>query len=175
MKIEYILFIILSAFLHAFYNFFMRKFVGSRAFLTCMFIVSAAAALVNLAVVGIKHPIPWHFLSYVFLAALFYTIYQVFVSKSYEKGDISKYYPLTVLSPIFIPLWAGLLLAERVSFLTGTGIRITIAGAITVKLNRFSWEEFKKMFRFSKDYAGARSTRRRPTAIHPPAQSIERT
>ena len=156
MKIEYLLFIVLSAFFHAFYNFLMRKSMGSRIFFTWMFIISAVIALVFTIVTGGYRGIPWHFIPYVYGAAFFYTIYQIFVSQAYERGNISKYYPLTVLSPIFIPIWASLFLAERISVVTGLGIFITIVGALLVKLNSFSFEEFKKMFRFSKDYVGAR-------------------
>ncbi len=130
--------------------------MGSRTFLTWMFIVSTVFAGVFTIVSGGYREIPWRFIPYVYGAAFFYTFYQVFVSQSYERGNISKYYPLTVLSPIFIPIWAALFLAEKISSITGLGILVTIVGALLVKLNSFSLKEFKKMFGFSKDYIGAR-------------------
>ncbi|HLP47563.1 MAG TPA: DMT family transporter [Candidatus Kapabacteria bacterium] len=156
MKIEYLLSIVLSAFLHAFYNFLMRKSMGSRTFFTWMFIISTVIALAFTIVSGEYRAIPWRFIPYVYAAAFFYTVYQVFVSHSYQRGNISQYYPLTVLSPIFIPIWASLFLAEKISIVTGLGILVTMAGALLVKLNSFSFKEFKKMFGFSKDYVGAR-------------------
>ncbi|MCU0284897.1 MAG: DMT family transporter [Acidobacteria bacterium] len=134
----------------------MRKSLGSRTFFTWMFIISTLIALAYTFITGAYRDIPWRFIPYVYAAAFFYTLYQVFVSKSYERGNISQYYPLTVLSPIFIPLWAYFFLAETISPVTGLGIIVTIIGALLVKLNSFSFSELRKMFGFSKDYAGAR-------------------
>jgi uncharacterized membrane protein len=61
-----------------------------------------------------------------------------------------------VLSPIFIPIWAFFLLAEKISFMTGAGIVVTVLGAFTVQLNALTWTEIKKIFRLNKEYRGAR-------------------
>ncbi len=156
MRIEYLLYIVLSAFLHSFYNFLMRKSNGSKVFLVSMFTVAGFTAVAIAFLTGNYRDIPWHNVPYIYGASFFYILYQIFVSKSYEHGDISTHYPLTVLSPIFIPVWAYFLLAEKISFLTGAGIIITIIGAFMVKLNAFTRVEIKKMFRLSKDYRGAR-------------------
>jgi drug/metabolite transporter (DMT)-like permease len=156
MRIEYLLYIVLSAFLHSFYNFLMRKSGGSRIFLVTMFTVAGFTAVAIALLTGNYRDIPWHNVPYIYGASFFYILYQIFVSKSYEHGDISTHYPLTVLSPIFIPVWAYFLLAEKISFLTGAGIIITIIGAFMVKLNAFTWGEIKKMFQLSRDYRGAR-------------------
>lgn len=156
MKIEYLLCIVASAFLHAFYNFLMRRSGGNRVFLFGMF---AAASIVSAGVMiftGDYRFIPWQYVPYVYGASFFYIAYQILVSRAYEQGRISKYYPLTVLSPIFIPMWATLFLGEHISPLAGLGVIVTTAGAVIVKLNSFSLEEFRKMFSFSKEYLGAR-------------------
>ncbi len=156
MKVEFLIFIILSAFLHAFYNFLMRRSDGSRAFLVCMFTVGGLTAAAIVFATGNFKNIPWNNVPYIYGASFFYILYQVFVSRSYEHGNISTHYPLTVLSPVLIPVWAFFILGEKISFLTGLGILITIMGAFMVKLNSFTWIEIKKMFQLSKDYRGAR-------------------
>ena len=156
MRTEYLIYIILSAFLHAFYNFLMRKSGGSRAFLVCMFTVGGLTAAAIVIATGNYKNIPWHNVPFIYGASFFYILYQVFVSRSYELGKISTHYPLTVLSPVFIPIWAYFLLSEKISFITGAGILITIIGAFMVKLNSFTWIEIKKMFKLNKDYRGAR-------------------
>ena len=156
MRAEYLIYIIVSAFLHAFYNFLMRKSGGSRAFLVCMFTIGGLTAAAVVVATGNYRNIPWHNVPYIYGASFFYILYQVFVSRSYEHGNISTHYPLTVLSPVFIPIWAYFLLSEKISFVTGSGIIITILGAFMVKLNAFTWAEIKKMFQFSRDYRGAR-------------------
>ncbi len=156
MEIKYILFIVVSAFFHAFYNYLMRRSGGSRTFLLWMFTAASLIATVVTAVRGDYRDIPWAYVPYILGASSFYILYQVFVAKSYEQGNISANYPLTVLSPIFIPFWAFLFLGERISFLTGMGIMVTVAGAVLVKLNAFNRAELKKMFTFNRDYVGAR-------------------
>jgi drug/metabolite transporter (DMT)-like permease len=156
MRTEYLLYIVLSAFLHSFYNLLMRKSGGSRVFLVTMFTVAGFTAVGVAFITGNYKDIPWHNVPYIYGASFFYILYQVFVSKAYEHGDISAHYPLTVLSPIFIPIWAYFLLAEKISLMTGAGIVITIIGAFTVKLNKLTWAEIKKIFLLSRDYRGAR-------------------
>jgi uncharacterized membrane protein len=156
MRIEFLLYIVISAFLHAFYNFLMRKSNGSRIFLVSMFTIAGLTAASIAIITGNYRNIPWHNVPYIYGASFFYILYQIFVSKSYEYGKISTHYPLTVLSPIFIPIWAYFLLAEKISFITGSGIIITIFGAVMVKLDAFKWSEVKKMFRLSKEYIGGR-------------------
>lgn len=156
MKIEFLFYIVVSAFLHALYNLYMRKSLGNRIFLTWMFIFSTIWGGIFLLAHGNKNSIPWEYLPFVFGAALFYWGYQVLVSQSYQRGDISRYYPLTVLSPMFIPIWATLFLGEHISILSGLGILVAVTGALTVKINAFTIKEVKKMFSFSSDYSGAR-------------------
>jgi len=134
----------------------MRKAGGNKGFLLTMFLMATGIA-VSISVLTVRHAaIPWSHLPYVYGASFFYILYQNLVSKAYEKGNISALYPLTVLSPIFIPIWASLFLSESISFLTGIGILVTVAGAICVNLGSFSLQEFKKIFQLHKDYLGAR-------------------
>lgn len=156
MKIEYLFFIVLSAFLHAFYNFLMRKNSGRRIFMLGMFLFSSIIAVVYTFVMNGYDRIPWQFVPNVYGASFFYMLYLLLVSKAYERGQISKFYPLTVLSPVFIPFWAFLFLGERISVMAGFGILLTLTGAILVKTNALSLLEFKKMFTFDREYLGAR-------------------
>jgi len=156
MKIEFVVFIVLSAFLHAFYNFLMRRSGGSRVFVAGIFIVGAIVGAATALGTGALDGIPWKYVPFVYSAAFFYTLYQVFVSRAYENGDISKYYPLTVLSPALIPLWAFLFLGEHISFLTLCGIFISIFGALIVEFSRVSFSDFKKMFKLDKSNRSVR-------------------
>jgi len=109
---EFIGFIVLSAFLHAFYNFLMRKANGDEGFLLTMFLVATGVAAFMAVLTGGLAAIPWRQLPYVYGASFFYIQYQILVSKAYESGNISTLYPLTVLSPIFIPIWAFFFLSD---------------------------------------------------------------
>ena len=134
----------------------MRKSSGSRVFLELMFVCAAIVSLLVTFISGDFYDISWNNIPYVYGASFFYVIYQIFVSKSYKKGEMSANYPLTVLSPIFVPLWAYLFLAEKISLFVGFGIVITVCGAMLIKLKAFNKSEIKKIFSFHNDYIGAR-------------------
>jgi drug/metabolite transporter (DMT)-like permease len=153
---HFIGFIVISAFFHAFYNFMMKKTGGDKGFLLTMFVMAAVIATCLSALMGGFSHFSWGRIHYIFGASFFYILYQISVSKAYETGNISALYPLTVLSPIFIPIWAFLFLSESISLLTGIGIMVTVIGAISINLRSASLEEFKKIFQFHKDYRGAR-------------------
>ncbi len=156
MAARYLLLIIISSFMHAFYNYLMRKNSGHRLFLLGMFTVSAVFTLIGTIVTGDYKTIPWHYVPYVYAASFFYILYQIFTAKAYEKGQISKYYPLTVLSPVFIPFWAYMFLGERINIMVGIGILLALVGAVLVKANTLTLTELKKIISFDKEYIGAR-------------------
>jgi len=157
MEIKYLFFIVLSSFLHAFYNFLMRKNGGDQYFLNGIFVSAALISIFSTLISNGYSNIPWHNVPYIYGASFFYILYQIFVNKSYQRGgNISTNYPLTVLSPLFIPIWAFFLLGEKISVLTAIGIFITVLGAIMVQISKFSLSELKKMFMLNKDYIGAR-------------------
>jgi len=156
MTTVYLLLITVSGLLHAFYNFLMRRQKGSRIFLTGMFIAGAIFSVVVTFVAGVPVEIAWQAVPNVFFAALFYTLYQVFISKGFEKGDIALVYPLAMLSPLFIPVLALIFLDEIIPFYVWIGIFITIGGVFLIQINSLTFHELKKMIRLSKDYRTAR-------------------
>jgi len=131
LQLIYFLFIVLSSLLHAFYNFLMRKKGGSQLYLNAVFTTATLISFIAvLAVRGYKD-LPWHNVPYIYAASVFYVLYQVFVNKAYrEGGNISTTYPLSVLSPLFIPVWAMLLLGEKISLLTAAGILLLLLGQL---------------------------------------------
>jgi uncharacterized membrane protein len=154
-SLRYIGFIVVSAFFHAFYNFMMKKTGGNKGFLLAMFVIAALIAVCLSALTGGFSDFSLGHLHFIFGASFFYILYQISVSKTYETGNISALYPLTVLSPIFIPIWAFLFLSESISLLTAIGILVTVVGAVSINLRSASLQEFKKIFHFHKDYRGA--------------------
>lgn len=141
MALQFIWFIVLSAFLHAFYNFLMRRAAGDEGLLLTMFVVASGLAGAVAFFSDGMNAVPWRQLPYVYGASFFYIQYQILVSKAYESGNISALYPLTVLSPIFIPIWAFFFLSETISFVSGTGIVLTVVGATPVKIHAVTMKE----------------------------------
>lgn len=77
-------------------------------------------------------------------AGFFFFLYQYFVAISYDKGDLTLVYPLTVTGPVYIVLWSYLLLGEHISLAGAAGILLIIYGAVTLQLG-----EFRILHRFS--------------------------
>lgn len=152
---QYIGLLILSAFAHSSYNALVHKSGGSRVFLLAMFLGATiiAAALFLLSRATIQLSLSAFFILYA--ASLFYVLYQFFVSKAYERGEISRLYPLSVLSPMIVPVWAFVFLKESLSVGVIIGIVFTTLGAIIMKQKKLSVREFLLIFSKENLYAGA--------------------
>lgn len=135
----------------------MRKKKGDKLFLTAIFFTAFIATMIAGLINGGFSNIPWHNVPYIYGAAFFYVLYQVSVNKSYESGgNISINYPLSVLSHLFIPVWAFFILGEKISVLTTIGILVTVIGALALQIREMTIRELKKIFSLNKDYIGAR-------------------
>lgn len=155
MELTYLGFILLSAMAHSFYNFLIHKSGGNRLFLLLMFVVAAIAA--TIVYISNYEPFVLNFkiAAIIYAASLFYILYQVFVSKSYELGEISRLYPLSVLSPVLVPVWAVLFLHERISMGLIIGIILSTAGAMIMKQKSLRNMVFSDLFTKRNLYAGA--------------------
>ena len=155
MELQYIVLILISAFSHSFYNFLVHKSGGNRLFLLCMFILAAISATIVYATHYTSISIPISTFLLIYGASLFYILYQVFVSKAYEHGEISRLYPLSVLSPILVPIWAVLFLHEQINIGIIAGIIISTMGAMIMKQKTLVDFEFKYFFTNKNLYKGA--------------------
>ena len=146
MEIRFVLLILASAFMHAFYNLLMIKAKGNRTFLTQMFLVAFLCATIFSIIFREFHTILITDLLIIIGAAFFYVLYQVFVAKAYQYGNVSTNYPLTVMSPVFVPIWAAIFLHESPRFTAIIGIVFTVLGAVVIKSNRMKLGDFKTLF-----------------------------
>lgn len=146
MEIKYVLLILASAFMHAFYNLLMLRAKGNRTFLTQMFLVALVCATLLFLASSDTISLSFTDFSIIAGAGVFYVAYQILVAKAYQHGDVSTNYPLTVMSPVFVPFWAALFLHERPTLVTILGIILTVLGAIVIKSNGFRWSLIKSNF-----------------------------
>jgi drug/metabolite transporter (DMT)-like permease len=62
-------------------------------------------------------------------------VYYLFLTKAYDNGDLSVVFPVTrSFGPIFILIFALMLLGERISYLGLLGILVTIFGSYVIHL-----------------------------------------
>ena len=76
------------------------------------------------------------------------TLYYIFIGSAYDKGDLSVVFPVTrSFGPIFILIFAVILLSEKVSYLGFLGILITIFGSYVIHLPSFRLSHLSSPFK----------------------------
>ena len=139
MTLKAFLFIVASALFHVMWNSTLKKSRDKP---------SAVLLMTAITVAGLAPYVLWAYpleqilapasLLSALAAGFFFFLYQYFVALSYEKGDLSLVYPLTVTGPVYIVLWSYLLLGERISLGGAAGILLIIYGAVTIQTGRFT-------------------------------------
>ena len=76
--------------------------------------------------------------AFILLSAVAHFLYQVFLCRTYELGDISLTYPVVRSSPIFVAILGFIFLKELPSALAMAGIIIIIVGTQILSLDRFN-------------------------------------
>ena len=135
-----LLFILLSAAMHAAWNLILKTTRYKLAFNVCMH--ACAIAVFSLYWIlregSIPAP-PGPVLLLALVAGFFFAIYHACLTASYERVDVSLAYPLTTTGPLYIPLWAIIFLDERLSLLGMTGILVVFLGAYIIQMREISW------------------------------------
>ncbi|MCK4404508.1 MAG: EamA family transporter [candidate division Zixibacteria bacterium] len=76
------------------------------------------------------------------------TLYYIFIGNAYDKGDLSVVFPIArSFGPIFILIFALILLKEKVSYLGLLGILITVFGSYVIHLPSFSFSNLTSPFK----------------------------
>ena len=134
--------ILLSAFLHATWNLLMKRSGNQEAFAWGL-VVSGSVMFVPLALVlFLLYPIDPPGYLYALVSTVFQSLYFIFLSRAYSRGDLSLVYPVARgISPILIPLLAVPLLGEQVTLPAALGIALIILGIYVVSW----WGRFRKI------------------------------
>ncbi len=140
MTLKGFLFIIASALFHVLWNSSLKMSDDKPSAVLLMMVVTVSGFI---PCVLWWNPVERLFVPSIFLSALaagfFFFLYQYFVALSYDKGDLTLVYPLTVTGPVYIVLWSHLLLGERISLAGAGGIILIIYGAVTLQTDRFTF------------------------------------
>lgn len=148
-----IMLIILSAALHAIWNFLGKKgkdilvfFWWSLAFELLIFFPLFLYLLHNSAV----NPNGW----YIALASgILVSFYWVLLASSYKYGDLSLVYPIVRSDPIIVPILAVIFYRERLSPLGVIGILAVILGVYIIPMRSLDIRNFIKPFSHLKNKA----------------------
>jgi drug/metabolite transporter (DMT)-like permease len=136
------------AFLHAGWNYLLKKSDRKIVFIWWFLLISVIIYIPILPYFLPKIPIPPEGWFCVFASGLIHGVYFGCMGGAYQRGDLSLVYPLARGSgPLFVPLLAVILLGEEIALLGGIGILFIIVGIYCVHLRTFSRSAFLEPFR----------------------------
>ncbi|MDQ3929073.1 MAG: EamA family transporter [Chloroflexota bacterium] len=133
MNISILGLLLLSALIHASWNLLAKRSVDKQAFLWLASLASLVAFVIP--VVLAVRPVPSEAWPLILLSGVLEAIYFMLLGSAYQRGDMSLVYPLARGSaPLFVLMFASLLLGERVRWTGLVGIVLVVAGIYTLHL-----------------------------------------
>lgn len=139
--------ILISSIMHALWNLLVKQSRHKTVFIWWMFVCSSL--LFSLSIPFIPGPIPIPDLKVILIGTaggVCFVMYHLLTGRAYRSGDLSLTYPLCQTSMVYVPIWGGLLMGEKLSILGGCGIALVILGAYTLQMRRFCLGEILRPF-----------------------------
>jgi drug/metabolite transporter (DMT)-like permease len=130
--------VLTAAFLHASWNYLLKRSGGGALFIWAFATLSALIyAPLTIAVVWWQQPaLTWESYALMLASAVIHTAYYLMLDRGYRSGDLSLVYPLARGSaPLLTVLGAVLLLQERPGPVALTGAALIGAGAVLLTGN----------------------------------------
>ncbi len=140
-----IVFVLLSAFFHALWNYYGKASRSPQLFFLWIGIFTMGVAVLAFA---LQLPIaPRSVWGYIAASGVIHFFYWVCLSRAYMSGEISYVYPIARSAPGFIPFFAFLFLDERLSVQGLIGIFL-IVFSIYLLQQRAGGLTFKELLRY---------------------------
>jgi drug/metabolite transporter (DMT)-like permease len=145
-----------SAFLHALWNSLIK--VGTSR-LGAMIILSIGEIPIGLAVASFRNPPTWHVMPWVLGAGCAHFFYKFFLTYAYERGDLSRVYPIARgTAPLIVGLVGGLFLADVITPIEFAGITVLGAGILLMAQGVFASGENRRLIPYALGSACATAT-----------------
>jgi uncharacterized membrane protein len=129
-----VLLVILSGLIHSIWNLFTKKSLNKVVFLWfCQ--ITAILIFLPSTVYEINQIDPdfqsgWY---YILLSMILHGIYVLLLAKAYSLGDLSQAYPIMRgISPLFVPIFAVLILNEQLKLLSWFGVACIVIGILLI-------------------------------------------
>ena len=140
--------VLASAFLHAGWNYLLKKSDRKIVFTWWFLLISVVIYFPAFLYYFPEAPIPAKGWACIAATGILHAIYFWFMGGAYQRGDLSLVYPLARGSgPLFIPILAVILLGEKIALLGGIGIMLIIGGVYCVHLCSFTIAAILEPFR----------------------------
>jgi uncharacterized membrane protein len=139
--------VLASALLHASWNYLTKKSRRKLPFIWLALLTSVPLFLPMFLCWWPETTIYYPGWSCILASSLLHAFYFWFLGGAYERGDLSLVYPLSRGSgPLFIPVFAVVLLHEQLTPLGITGIGVVVLGIYSIHLQSFSPRAFLQPF-----------------------------
>jgi len=140
--------VLASAFLHAGWNYLLKKSDRKIVFIWWFLLVSLIIYFPVFIYYYQNITIPPTGWLCIVASGLIHGVYFGCMGGAYQRGDLSLVYPLARGSgPLFVPMLAVILLGEEIALLGGIGILFIIGGIYCVHLRSFTGAAFLEPFR----------------------------
>lgn len=142
-----------SAFLHALWNSLVR--VGASR-LGAMAMLSIGEVPIGLAVLATRPALEWSVAPWIIASGATHFFYKFFLSYAYERGDLSRVYPIARgTAPLIVGLVSGLLLADLITPVEYAGIAVLGGGILLMAQGVFAGGENRRLIPFALGAASA--------------------
>jgi uncharacterized membrane protein len=138
--------VLMSAILHTYWNFELKKTIEKGAGSMLLYWMSSFVAMifylpfVILLVAYQDITINFSDLLYPAICGFFMALYMLFLSKAYKEGDMSKVYPLTRTTPLFTLVIGIFYLGEPVTIAGISGVLLILAGMYFLHLKKLDFQ-----------------------------------
>ena len=137
--------VLLSSLLHSIWNILTQTSENSQIFSGLKGVWITIMALTAYAWFGIA-PLSNEILVWAFLSGILHGIYILCLSRAYATADISYVYPIARSAPVFVPVFAWLLLGERLGILTLLAIALILTAIYMLHFKGHIIQGFKNLF-----------------------------
>ena len=117
--------VVLSAVLHALRNFYQKK-ANDKQIFTFLYGFFSLLFLLPLFIYNLDKDFSFTRVHVILLTGIIHTMYHFFLTKSYEKGELSHVYPIVRSAPALVLLVSIFFLNENVSLLGIVGILLAM-------------------------------------------------
>lgn len=147
-----VILVLISAILHSTWNFLLKDSEGKLGF---TYLMNSLIAVIYLPVflLSLNSALCKIGILFAILSGLIHAVYFILLSKAYSYGHLSIVYPLARSSLLFVPIWAFLLLGERLSIEGILGILLIILGIYILHLRRLSVNSLAEPFQYIRERA----------------------
>jgi len=145
--------VIISAFSHALWNYLAKDSQDKESFMFLLNLYSTAIFFPIFYILIADIKLPTNIVPFLLASGIAETVYFIALGKAYETGDLSIVYPLARSSPLFVTIFASILIKETITAWGIIGIFLVIIGVYVLHLKSLRVKDIRLTFRTLYDKA----------------------